>query len=785
MSYPNSNPGASGSGPAAPVPEGIGLSNTIHSEVAPCLPLPSLPVFCGASDPEVRLLDGADGNLWSLNRNEILSQSERIADLLRQTDVSYLNLRDETRPTSSSHVEPLELHDEVLRYNPEAFEYVTPGPQHSSGSTLFQSKPFEAIIPASRQTQRDFEGTQNHQIGHVPHDTGPSLRKNKVKKKGKDEIATVVHPDPTEVQDSIVGGFCDTLEDFLSRAEIPIDERVEQEWLSMPLTDIGMLVKEITTIRSKKLLHLVPVDILVRLLRFLDHQIHRAEGLSLGEYEHVSFEFSQSDSEVVSSLFSALESIHAALAIMAHSNMPRQLYKEEIIERILELFKCQITDVMSAYDPSYRALHRPGENGAVEDDEGEPEADYGSASKRRRTVKSVKVKKSVSNRVSAAMNTILHKLCTILGLLKDLLLVEKLSDSCILQLVKTSFTTLLVENIQLLQLKAIALISGIFYSYTQHRTYIMDEIVQLLWKLPISKRALRSYLLPDEEQKQIQMITALLIQLVHSSANLPETLRLASSGTSILEISLDVSYPSKARDAVTETCCLFWSRVLERIGSVKAQDSSEMKLMMDNLVSDLLTTLNLPKFPASSLILEVLCVLLLQNAGLKSKDIAARSMAIDILGNIAARLKHDALICRQSRFWILQELAMGDDASHNPKDACCICLDGRVEKRLCICQGCGRLFHADCIGMREYEAPNKNWNCQICLCKKQLLVLQSYSKSHYKDEENKATSRHKKNSEASNPVTKLEIVQQILLNYLQDAVSSDDLHVFVRWFVTI
>lgn len=65
------------------------------------------------------------------------------------------------------------------------------------------------------------------------------------------------------------------------------------------------------------------------------------------------------------------------------------------------------------------------------------------------------------DRVSASVNTILQKMCTILGLLKDLLLIERLSDSCILQLVKTSFTTFLVDNIQLLQLKAISLISGV------------------------------------------------------------------------------------------------------------------------------------------------------------------------------------------------------------------------------------------------------------------------------------------------------------------------------------
>lgn len=38
----------------------------------------------------------------------------------------------------------------------------------------------------------------------------------------------------------------------------------------------------------------------------------------------------QSDSDAISSIFCGLESIHAALAVMAHNEMPKQLYKEEV-----------------------------------------------------------------------------------------------------------------------------------------------------------------------------------------------------------------------------------------------------------------------------------------------------------------------------------------------------------------------------------------------------------------------------------------------------------------------
>lgn len=91
--------------------------------------------------------------------------------------------------------------------------------------------------------------------------------------------------------DDIIGSFCEILEDFCGRAEITGDERGEAEWLSLPLADIRTLVNEIMSIRAKKLLHMVDVNILVRLLRVLDHHIHHAEGLSLDEMDPVSLPF--------------------------------------------------------------------------------------------------------------------------------------------------------------------------------------------------------------------------------------------------------------------------------------------------------------------------------------------------------------------------------------------------------------------------------------------------------------------------------------------------------------
>ncbi|KAH0860777.1 hypothetical protein HID58_089038 [Brassica napus] len=97
-----SNPSSSGWDSSSNLTQfGIGLANTVQSDVASHLPLPSLPIFCGSTQPgEFKLFDEAGEGISdnrSLNRSEILSQSRRIANMLEETDVSYLDLRNEAR----------------------------------------------------------------------------------------------------------------------------------------------------------------------------------------------------------------------------------------------------------------------------------------------------------------------------------------------------------------------------------------------------------------------------------------------------------------------------------------------------------------------------------------------------------------------------------------------------------------------------------------------------------------------------------------------------------------
>ncbi|CAM0905131.1 unnamed protein product [Alopecurus aequalis] len=757
------------------------LPNTVHSEIAAALPLPTLPATLGAG------LDDRDEPLAESDRPDMIMQAAAIARILATTDISHLGF------TEADHVEvdPSEcslLWREVLKHNPVAFKFKpgTPRPPPSQGSLDGQEyqnrereKHFDHLAPnlSKARKERAFppDGIDSRREDLRNELTPDSVasRKPKVRKKEIDNSASSSGPSIPNSQE-VIANFRELVEDFCGKAEIP-DNADGDDWLSVPLNDVKLLVNEITFVRSKQMLHEIPMDTLMSLLHVIDRQIRCSQGLSIDVKENAG----AVDAE--HSVFSALESIHAALAIMTNRDMPKQLYREELIERIIDFSRHQIMDCMAASNPTFRALYKPAGNVTNDGDDDEEDMENGPARKKRRTASNLSARKSSANKVSASIYSAVQKLCLILGFLKELLITVRLSDSCILQLVKTCFTTFLVDNMQLLQLKAIGVICTVSSSYTQHRNYLVDETLQLVRKLQFSKNAMRTYHLADEEQKQIQMITALLVHLVQFSANVPDSLKGTVNWSTIIDASVDTSYPIKCHEAATEACCLFWTNVLQRFTTAKSQDMSEAKGIIENLVQDLLTVLNLPEYPAAAPILEVLCVLLLQNAGLKSKDTSARCFAIDLLGGIASRLKRDSVICSKEKLWILQELTDADNGSSEVlKNKCCVCLGGRGVNMAC--DTCGRCFHSDCMGAGSQENLQPDSVCLLCFCKQQLSVLQSYYELQNKEKSKRTSTSHRKKTATPDEVTVVDTVQQILLNYLQEAGPQDDGNLFSRWF---
>jgi len=65
--------------------------------------------------------------------------------------------------------------------------------------------------------------------------------------------------------------------------------------------------------------------------------------------------------------------------------------------------------------------------------------------------------------------------------------------------------------------------------------------------------------------------------------------------------------------------------------------------LFENLVHDLLATVNKPEWPASEMLLSLLGRLLVHTFSTKSTEMSLRVAALDYLGVVAARLRHDAI----------------------------------------------------------------------------------------------------------------------------------------------
>ena len=90
--------------------------------------------------------------------------------------------------------------------------------------------------------------------------------------------------------DGTVVGFCEMLDDYLERAEIPGEDEGEEEGAWIPLSEIKLLANEITFAHSRNNLHLAPVDTIVRLLSLLDHHIRRGHAMTVDEEDDVSLD---------------------------------------------------------------------------------------------------------------------------------------------------------------------------------------------------------------------------------------------------------------------------------------------------------------------------------------------------------------------------------------------------------------------------------------------------------------------------------------------------------------
>ncbi|CAG8468626.1 1853_t:CDS:10 [Ambispora gerdemannii] len=424
---------------------------------------------------------------------------------------------------------------------------------------------------------------------------------------------------------------------------------------------IRQLVKFVNKARRSRKLEEAEVEDLARILKILERSVRDAETLDIlpnSAINHFGASTSKShknaeimdinseafeddnmdiDSKInqteakIEKIINGIDAAICALSIMTGGKLSKQLYPEDLIVSSLNLTKNQLNGII------YKLLELNPSN-----DELNSQNDI-----------------EVSERQLASL---LPMITNFLQRLYDLMQQEELSDNVVITVgfiavgpffvdtMNSNATAILGSGgLDGVKLVALGLLRSIFTNHQKQRTWILEEILTSLIKLPTAKRNLRQYRLPDG--KSIQMISALILQLIQScTACLGDNkIRLAEEERDVENKEIDGFSTELQKfgrawksgmDAASANAGYVFKFLLARCTkTIKNSNESDYRLLLDNFMEDVLTVLNYPEWPAAELVLRIFSIIMIGYIDDKKADTYTKSMAIDYLGTIAGRIK--------------------------------------------------------------------------------------------------------------------------------------------------
>ncbi|DBA96220.1 TPA: hypothetical protein ACH3X3_002417 [Trebouxia sp. C0006] len=365
---------------------------------------------------------------------------------------------------------------------------------------------------------------------------------------------------------------------------------------------------------------------------------------------------SQDDVQQQAQILLSVEACMACLQVLAAPGMPKQVYKEELIDRLVGLVRFHLLhNVLVFYDAALCQAQRPE---LLKPDEDDYDAQEAQPASKKKTPKSAK--KSVPMlRVPSSAKAIQSRVEVVLQLMGQLMTTVQLQHSTLLTLSRVACQTLTVQGVDLLQIKAAGLLIAIFQHCPSLQSTLMEDVLtQVLPCVPVSKRCPRAYLVGDEKSASIQVVVAMLVQMIQACVQLP-----VSSGQD------DSNEVTDLRDCFAPAVAhsdMFWHGCFDRFPSAKAQKSDsdlDVKQLVEQIILDLLRIQNLPAWPAAGTVL-IRCINALGGPkGLQHPDASVRQISVDLLGLIAAQLYKDALTAEDNQAWLVQFAASdGEDA---------------------------------------------------------------------------------------------------------------------------
>ncbi|XP_071339205.1 nipped-B-like protein A isoform X3 [Trachinotus anak] len=460
-------------------------------------------------------------------------------------------------------------------------------------------------------------------------------RKMKMKEKQKKRKAYEPKLTQEELMDSStfkrflasIDNILENLEDVDFTTMAADDDEIPQELL-LGKHQLNELGSESAKIKAMGISSRIPSDKLVKLLNILEKNIQDGSKLTtMMNHDHDAEDEEKLWRDLIMErVTKSADACLTALNIMTSTHMPKAVYIEDVIERVLQYTKFHLQNTLyPQYDPVYRV---------------DPHGGGMLSSKAKRA--------KCSTHKQRVIVMLYNKVCDIVSNISELLEIQLLTDTTILQVSSMGITPFFVENVSELQLCAIKLVTAVFSRYEKHRQLILEEIFTSLARLPTSKRSLRNFRLnssdQDGEPMYIQMVTALVLQLIQCVVHLP------SDKDSFEEYDTKVDQDvliTNSYETAMRTAQNFLSVFLKKCGSKQGEE--DYRPLFENFVQDLLSTVNKPEWPAAELLLSLLGRLLVHQFSNKQTEMALRVASLDYLGTVAARLRKDAVTSKMDQ----------------------------------------------------------------------------------------------------------------------------------------
>ncbi|KAG8512677.1 Nipped-B-like protein [Galemys pyrenaicus] len=441
------------------------------------------------------------------------------------------------------------------------------------------------------------------------------------------------------------------------------DDEIPQELL-LGKHQLNELGSESAKIKAMGIMDKLSTDKTVKVLNILEKNIQDGSKLStlLNHNNDTEEEERLWRDLIMERVTKSADACLTTINIMTSPNMPKAVYIEDVIERVIQYTKFHLQNTLyPQYDPVYRL--DPHGGGLL-------------SSKAKRA--------KCSTHKQRVIVMLYNKVCDIVSSLSELLEIQLLTDTTILQVSSMGITPFFVENVSELQLCAIKLVTAVFSRYEKHRQLILEEIFTSLARLPTSKRSLRNFRLNssdmDGEPMYIQMVTALVLQLIQCVVHLPSSEKDSNSEEdSNKKVDQDVVITNSYETAM-RTAQNFLSIFLKKCGSKQGEE--DYRPLFENFVQDLLSTVNKPEWPAAELLLSLLGRLLVHQFSNKSTEMALRVASLDYLGTVAARLRKDAVTSKMDQGSIeriLKQVSGGEDEIQQLQKALLDYLDENTE----------------------------------------------------------------------------------------------------------